>query len=193
MSVENPVGTVGDVLGSAGVPMTITYEGKQHPVSPPTLRVLDRVEKLVARLAVDSITKLADILAPVDYAARMAALQDKLETNAYGTMQPLWLATVRTAGGLSAIYWACLQEARESAPDKKALPPEIPFDKMATLLRESPDAATVFVMVVPNFFEAAFEKAELPVAQTQPLILTIRDGIRKQLAKIQSQPISSPT
>ena len=185
MSVENPVGTVGDVLGIAGVPMTITYEGKQHPVSPPTLRVLDRVEKLVAQRAMAAVNEMADYLSTADYTAQKEALEGLLRTRQHATLGKLWAEEFKTSSGLTLLYWACLEEARDQSPNPKQLPPQIPLDKMSKLLRESPDATMVFMIVVPSFIQAVGEKANLPLSQ-------IEEMTQKVLANL-SKPVASPT
>jgi len=185
-SESNPPGTVGDVLGTAGVPWTITYLERTHPVAPATLRVLDHVEKLIAQRAIAAVAAMGEYLSPAEHQYERDALSELLRTRQHATLGKLWNAEFKTGEGLLLIYWCCIAEARETAANKASLPPPIPLEKMAKVLRESPDADAVFPLVVPSFFDAVGSRKDLPAAQTERMKASIQAAIQTALAKAQA-------
>lgn len=169
---ESKTATVGDVLGSSGAPLCLTYLGKSHPVSPPTLRVLDRVEKFVAKRAAESLAELASVLSPAELQRQQKSLDTAIRAREYATGGELWAAEFRSDGGnrgMLIMLWCCLEEARESTKRPTELPPPIPFDDMPTVLQESPDAGTVMAMVLPDFSRAVGKRRRLPAAMMDTL------------------------
>lgn len=164
--------TAGDLLGSAGVPIFLTYRGKQYPVSPPTLRVLDRIEKLVVRRAIDSIEALQDVLTPAEYAAQSQELNSLIRAKEHGTGGKLWATEFTAEGGLRGVMlllWACLEEARDPKVEG------IDFEDMPQVFAESPDASAIVAQVMPDFTRAVGQRRKIPTAK-------LEESMKKALA-----------
>jgi len=164
-------GTVGDVLGAAGAPIALTFRGASHPVSYPTLRVLDRAEKLVAMRASAAIAELADVLPTEELAEQKRELNSMIRSKQHGTGGKLWAEEFGQDGGMRGVLimlWCCLEEARDGKP-KESLPPPVAFDDMPLLLSESPDVFAVMGIVVPDFIRAAGTRRRLPAASLDSL------------------------
>lgn len=180
MSAQPVPGTVGDVLGNAGVVVSLTYMGRPHPVSYPTPRVLDRVEKLVAQRASAAIAELADVLPPAEHQSAKDRFHELLLAKEHGTGGKLWVKEFEADGGLRGVLmmlWACLEEGRDISKDKAKLAPPIPFEDMATVLQESPDAQTAILMVLPDFIRAAGQRRKFPAAMIAEMESRIRESI----------------
>lgn len=173
MSTDPAPLSTGDVLGEAGVPVSLTFRGRPHPVSPPVPRVIDRVEKLVAFRANAAANDLADALPPADAAALKASVLADLKARQHATGGTLWAAEFGADGGQRGTHlmlFACLEDAREQAKDPTALPPPIPFDDMADVLAESPDAAAVVAVMLPDFLRAAGKRRKFPAATVERMV-----------------------
>lgn len=167
MSEEAAPATAGDVIGS---PLTLTYKGNAHPVSRPVLRVLDRVEELVALRAVAANERQSKYLPAAVSARREKELFAKLDACENATGGKLWQAEFEADGGargLQLILFACLEVGREKAKDKESLPPPIPFEDITDVLNQSPEAAYVSRAVVRGFFTRAAERRKIPAAQVE--------------------------
>ena len=175
----------GDLLGSAGVPLSVTYRGHQHPVSPPTLAVLDRVEKLVAARQNAAVNDLEGVLPAADHAELKADLMAQLKAREHRTGGRLWAAEFAADGGqrgLCLMLWGCLEEARSQAADPKSLPPATPFDDVPALLRESPDAEMVAAVLLPDFISAVGQRRNLPAAAVGEMIRRYQEALAKAKA-----------
>ena len=164
---ESNMGT-GDVLGAAGATLTVTYKDRQHPVSRPTARVLDRVEMLVAQNQNAATNEMAGILPAKDAAAMKADLMTKLRAREHATGGTLWAAEMEADGGmrgLQMVFWSCLEDARERSADKAGLPPPIKIEEIPAVLAESPDAEMVARLLLPDFFQAAQRRRGVPAAK----------------------------
>jgi hypothetical protein len=169
--MAEPTASAGDVLGAAGAPVSLRFDGKEYPVAYPTLRAIDRIEKLVA--------ELADVLTPQEMAEAKADLQQKVRAKQHATGGSMWLEEFGADGGargLLLMFWACLEEAREKVP-LATRPDPIPFDEMPRLLAESPDAMNAVALVLPDFTRAVGAKLKLPAASRAKLEERMRDGV----------------
>lgn len=163
---NDPPATAGDVLGT---PLSLTYQGHTHPVWRPTLRVLDRVEELVAQRAVAACER-QKFLPPKVYAELKERLYAKLGAEEHATGGSLWQDQFNADGGargLSLILFCCLAEARDRAADKSALPPAIPFEDLPAVLNEAPEAARVGRALLKGFFKLAAGKRKIPAAAVE--------------------------
>lgn len=179
MSDSSGAASAGDVLGGAGVPLELTYKGRKHPVSPPTLAVLDRVEKAVAARAAAAVGELADVLPPKDFADLKADLMAKLRAKEHATGGVLWQAEFAADGGLRGlqlVLWACLEDARERAADKATLPPPVPFEQLPDVFADSPDAEAVAAVLLPDFFRAAAKRRRVPAAAVESALARTLPG-----------------
>jgi hypothetical protein len=177
--MAEPTASAGDVLGAAGAPVSLRFDGKEYPVAYPTLRAIDRIEKLVVRRATDAIAELADVLTPQEMAEAKADLQQKVRAKQHATGGSMWLEEFGADGGargLLLMFWACLEEAREKVP-LATRPDPIPFDEMPRLLAESPDAMNAVALVLPDFTRAVGAKLKLPAASRAKLEERMRDGV----------------
>lgn len=165
-----PQMSAGDALGAAGAPVRLTFRGHTHPVSPPTARVIDRVEKLVAFRVNAAAHELADTLPAADAHALRQSVLDDLKARRHATGGPLWAAEFAGDGGQRGTWlmlFACLEEGRAEEPEKDSLPPPLAFEDMPDVLAESPDAAAVVAVLLPDFIRAAGRKGRLPAAAVQ--------------------------
>lgn len=166
-----------DILGVSGTPVTITYKGQRHPISPPVATVLDLVEQTVARRALQAIQDDAEFMPPEWTAEQRAQLGALMRQREHATGGKLWAAEFSADGGmrgLQLVLWACLEDARTRAKDKATLPPAIPFDDMTTVLAESPDAGAVAELWMPDFFKAAGKRRKMPAAVVEKAIAKIK-------------------
>lgn len=162
----------GDLLGASGVPLSLRFDGREHPVSYPTLRVLDRVEKLVVRRAIDAIEELATVLSREEMAAARAELNSMVRAREHATGGRLWAQEFGADGGLRGLQlllWACMEEGREALPIAERGQP-VPFDDMPTIMAESPDAGSVIAQVLPDFTAAVGKKRKIPAAKLQQMM-----------------------
>lgn len=153
--------TAGDVLGT---PLSLTYRGHVHPVWRPTLRVLDRVEELVALRAVDACER-QKFLPPKVYAELKDGVYARLRAEEHATGGSLWQEQFQADGGargLLLILAACLAEARDKAADKSTLPPPIPFDDLTDVLNEAPEGAAVGRAILKSFFSLCAKRKRAP-------------------------------
>lgn len=174
--------SAGDLLGSAGVPLSITFRDKAHPVSPPTLAVLDRVEKLVAVRQNEAVNELDGVLPPEDVETNRQDLMAKLRAKEHRTGGKLWATEFAADGGargLCLMLWACLEEGRKQASDPKTLPPAIAFDDIPAVLAESPDAQMVAAVLLPSFMQAVGERRKLPAAAVAEMVERYRAALAK--------------
>jgi len=181
-------GTVGDMLGASGSTLTLTWNGVKYPVAYPTLKVTDRVEKLVARRALDEIAALKEILSQGEFAEMKAELNSQIRAGQHGSGGAMWVAEFTADGGsrgLCFILWASLAEARESLPPaERAKIPEIAFDDIPKVIEESEDAAMVLAMISPDFVKAVGIRKRINTAKMEA-------GLREMVANLkskQSQP-----
>lgn len=180
--------SAGDVLGT---PLSLTYKGHTHPVWRPTLRVLDRVEELVAQRAVAAAEKQAKYLPPKTVAKREKELFAKLDAEENATGGKLWQGEFQGDGGargMCLILFACLEEARSKTADKSALPPAIPFDDVAEVLNESPEAAAVGKVLLKSFFSLAARRKKTPVAAVEKAMAEV-----EEMAAEKPPPATEPT
>lgn len=184
---------LGKVLGAAGAPMTLTYNGKEHPVSPANLRVHDRVEKFVAKLASAELAELKDTLPPEEFEAMRGELGSLIRKGEHKTLGKLWLEQIYADGGARGILimlHCCLEEARDSAKRPKELPAPIPFGDLNDVLQDSPDAREVLAVMVPDFFRVAATNKRIPKEKRAELETKI-DGIAAELLEgFRSPPAS---
>lgn len=174
--------SAGDVLGAAGTPLTLTYRGQAHPASPATLAVVDRVEKLVAARQTAAVSELEGVLSPAELADLRRDLRAGLKAREHATGGSMWASEMGADGGtrgLMLILFACLEQARETAKDPKSLPPPISFEDMTTVLFESPDAAEVAALLMPDFFLRVGERKKLPPATVQKLVADYQEAVEK--------------
>lgn len=164
-------------MGAAGAPLSITFRGKTHPVSPPTAAVLDLVEKKVVELAEANVEEMAGTLSP----KRVEAMRDKFDAlvrkREHATGGVLWREQMEADGGqrgANLMLWACLEMARLKAADPKALPPAIKLEAVTDVLQESPDAGRVAGLIVEGFMVEAGKRRKVPASEIQRAIAEAR-------------------
>lgn len=171
--------SAGDILGGSAIPLTITFRGKTHTVSPPTLAVLDRVEKLVAMQAAESIREQAEYMPPEWVKQQEDKLGAMLRVREHRTGGKLWQEAFEADGGLRALQlmlFACLEEARAGTADQQSLPPPIRFESIPDLLAESAEAGTVANLLLPDFFRAAAKRRKASAAAVEQAIEKARQN-----------------
>lgn len=177
-------GTVGDVLGTSGSTLYLTWGGVKYPVAYPTLATTDRIEKLVARRALDEINKLKDIYTPEEFTDEMREYRRLIRSGQHGSGGDMWTAEFTADGcgrGLCFMLWASLAEARESLPPaERAKIPEIPFEDVNKVIEESEDAAMAVAMISPDFAKAVGQKKRRNTA-------TIEAALRLAVEKLKGQ------
>jgi hypothetical protein len=158
--------SAGDLLGSAGVPLHITHNGHPHPLAPPdSLRVLDRVEKVIATQAAAEVARQAEYMPRAFAAKQEADLLRRLRLREHATGGAVWAEEFQADGGARGVLlvlYACLLEGRDLCRDKVSLPPPIGWDDLPAVLKSSPDAQTVAALLVPDFFRAVGVRKNLP-------------------------------
>lgn len=145
--------------------MTLTYNGHEHPVAPATLRVLDRVEKMVAKLASSELAALKDTLDADEYDALRGDFGAMLRAGDHKTYGKIWMEQIYAEAGSRGVrimLFCCLEEGRDLSKRPKELPDAIPFDRMFDVLQESPDAKEVLAIMVPDFFHATLGDKRVP-------------------------------
>lgn len=181
------------ILGAAGAPMTLTYNGHEHPVAPATLRVLDRVEKMVAKLASSELAALKDALDAAEYADLRGDFGAMLRAGDHKTYGKIWMEQIYAEAGtrgVRIVLFCCLEEGRDLSKRPKELPDALPFDAMFDVLQNSPDAKEVLAIMVPDFFRATLEDKRIPKEKRAELTQKLGEIAAGLLAGFKSPPAS---
>lgn len=136
---ENP--GVGGMLGAAGPCPEIPLGKRVWKVGHPTQAAKARLEKLAAKVALDEVRRLKDVLDPAAYREAFDAVTQNLKS--YRTWRPGWQAVVFDGANGHLFLWSLLQEHHPAATEADVL----------ALCREAPEeVAAALAQVIPDFF-----------------------------------------
>jgi hypothetical protein len=180
-SAENP--GLGVVLGSAGSPAEIHHAGRVWKLGHPDQRAKERLEKLVAKVALDDVRRLKDVLDPDAYAEAFGQVTGNLR--AYKTWREGWQKIIGDPGNGHLFLWALLLEHQPGATESDVL----------DVARGSPgEVAAALSQVLPPFLRMlAAEVLEAAPAEARPALQASLDAaISGLLAGLLSQLTPSP-
>jgi hypothetical protein len=166
-------GSITDVLGDAGPPVTVTDPaGKVWTVGFPTQRAKARYEQLVLDREKKIVLAQKAILPPDDYERRVDKLAEQVNERAFVTGKPLWLKHATTPVGWLVWVQSLLAEHH----------PDVTFEQTRELLGTTADDVRLALgLVVPSFFAWAFGMVEEMAERTGD------DKILDQMRKVKAQ------
>lgn len=96
---DDPKPAMGDVLGPAGEPVSISANGKVWKLGYPTPAAIDRLEKFVAAQAVAELAALEDALPADEFARQRAELRGEITARAHRAGGELWGRVLSSPSG----------------------------------------------------------------------------------------------
>lgn len=156
-----PVSSIGDVLGSAGEPPIIVWKGKEYKVAYPTLATLDRMEKLIARRAMNELKELQGAIPDDQYMVLSDQIQSLIVARHYRVGGQLWAKMVSGPEGILLYLQSYLQEHQ----------PTISEDDVKHMAADEPkQVQNAIAMVTPHFLALAGARAGRTPEEIQAII-----------------------
>lgn len=172
-------GGVGQMLGSAGTPAEIVVGKTKWLVGHPDQAAKARLEKLVAKAALDEVRRLKDVLDPGTYreafAEAVATLKD------YRTWRPGWQRIVFDPAYFHLYLWSLLQEHQPQASE----------DDVREICERAPEEVRAAVAeVMPGFFRMLL--ADLEGHAPEETLRQVAAGLDKTFAAMRERPTPTP-
>lgn len=180
---------VGQMIGTPGACPDIEYGGKKWTVGRPDQNAKGRLEKLAAKVAIDEVRRLKDILDPQAYRESFDGVTGNLRK--YQTWRDGWQAVVFDPNNSHLFLWSLLQSHH----------PDISEADVVQLCKAAPEEVrAAFAQVIPDFFTILLADIldRLP-PESQATVKAAMDQLRDRLTatpaknSTPSAPESSPS
>lgn len=133
---------IGVLLGSAGPCPEFTALGKKWTVAHPTQDAKARLEKLAAKVALDEVRRMKDVLDPQAYQEAFTEVTRSLKD--FRTWKSGWQKIVFDPEYAHLFFWSLLQEKHPDATEAEVL----------ALCQKAPEEVqAALAQVLPDFFQ----------------------------------------
>ncbi len=151
----------------------IVVSGKPWKVGHPTQAAKARLEKLAARVALDEVRRLKDVLDPAAYSETFSEATRSLPE--YRTWRPGWQRVVFDPANVHLFLLSLVQEHHPNATETDII----------ALSRAAPEEVTAaLAQVIPDFFRLLLAGLEMTPDQ--------RAAVEAELAKFRARLVPTP-
>lgn len=149
---------MGDVLGNAGTPITITADGQIYKLAYPTPAAIDRIEKMIAAVFVAEVSSLADALPANEYADLRKDMREALAARAHRAGGSMWQRVMSEPHGATLYILSLFQHFHPTMTEADAI-------RIKRAASAEVDAA--LALVTPVFFDLLADRMGATPEQAQ--------------------------